>query len=311
MSIKRIVEDQLGVKRVGGSSGKLTVTGTLIANSGTPGTTWFVDGSMTTSGNGKSWDRAFKTIAEAITAAGAEDHIHIGQGDYQETATSTITQEGLKIFGPNDSENGYPALWFAPTALHNLVIKAHNVSIFNMGFYANQNTKDAIHIGDTNGQAYWKLVVDGCKFEGGGVGEYAIRSGATAGAAGGPEAPDITIQNCLFRSFATCAVQANWTRGMVRNCQFFVDAGTIGIEHIPTAGNRPDMRYIDNIIMGAASTDTGIKITGTPSAGTYAIVRNIVLNCNTAITGKATNDAVCALNYVGDASGGALIDPSP
>lgn len=286
----------------------------VIRPAGDPvGNTYYVDGSKTASGTGKSWTTAFKTITEALDVAGDNDVIKIAPGDYDEGASLTITQDGLQMIGFSHSENGYPVLILNSSGdtHHLVVVKANNVLLHGLGFVPTQSDTDAIHIGDTNGQAYYKLTIDQCKFDGFGTGEYAIRSGATAGDSSGPDAPDITIQNCLFRSFATCVIQDNWTRPLIRNNIIHVPASTIGIEIVPTTGSRPDRIIKENVILGAASSDTGIKITNSPSAGTYALIENKVLNCNTGITGKATNDAVSVLNYVGDASGGALIDPSP
>ncbi len=44
--------------------------------------TWYVDGSKGQSGDGKSWETAFVTIAEAIAAAADSDTVVVGPGDY-------------------------------------------------------------------------------------------------------------------------------------------------------------------------------------------------------------------------------------
>ncbi|TET75157.1 MAG: hypothetical protein E3J56_01025 [Candidatus Aminicenantes bacterium] len=70
----------------------------------TPGVIWHVDGNKSASGNGKSWDTAFLTIAEAHTAATSArgDIILIapktsGSGRYNENVL--ITKESLTIMG--------------------------------------------------------------------------------------------------------------------------------------------------------------------------------------------------------------------
>ena len=45
--------------------------------------TWFVDGSVTSSGNGSSWEEAFKTLQEALFVAGGGDEIRVAEGIYK------------------------------------------------------------------------------------------------------------------------------------------------------------------------------------------------------------------------------------
>jgi len=49
--------------------------------------TWYVDASVSESGNGTTREFAFKTITEAITVAGAEETIHVYPGTYYEVLT--------------------------------------------------------------------------------------------------------------------------------------------------------------------------------------------------------------------------------
>jgi hypothetical protein len=67
------------------------------------GNVWFVDSTVTATGDGKSWDTAFKTITEAVAAASAGDTIKIWSGtgtanQFAESVTVTalagITIEG-------------------------------------------------------------------------------------------------------------------------------------------------------------------------------------------------------------------------
>ena len=51
----------------------------LIANN-----IWYVDGTVSSSGNGQSWSQAFKTIAEGITAAGDYDLVLVADATYTE-----------------------------------------------------------------------------------------------------------------------------------------------------------------------------------------------------------------------------------
>jgi hypothetical protein len=270
-------------------------------------TIWYVDANKTgpaASGSGKTWKEAFLTITEALAAAGNYDVIFIGKGDYDEGAVLDITQTGLRMLGANTNLNQNNTLIWSDSATHHLLtISANMVEIAGIGFTQTKDTKDAIRI--STAAAKYKAHIHNCRFDGYGQGEYGIHTGTTH------DSPDVTVENCLFRAWQTVALHCNATRGLYRNNILHVPASKAGIEHVPNAADRPDQVYDNNKILGANSSDVGIKITNAPSAGTYLITKNLIANCATSITSKATNDAVCILNYVGDASGGALIDPSP
>jgi len=270
------------------------------------GNYWFVDASCAAANtNGKTWDTAFTSIGTALTQAVDNDVILVAPGDYLVTSSIAVTENNLKIIGMGNINSNAVLIYNAADdgGVDLMTINANNVEIAGIGFTTINDSCSAILTSTTASK--YKIHIHDCRFDGYGAGEYAIHTGSTY------DSPDILVENCLFRSFATASIYANATRGLYRNNIVHVDAGTIGIEHVPNSGSRPDQIYHQNLILGANSTDTGIKITNTPSAGTYMIVENKILNCNTAITSKATNDAACVLNYVGDASGGALINPSP
>lgn len=268
---------------------------------------WYVDKNKTSpaaSGDGLTWDTAFLTVTEAIDAAGDYDVIFIGQGVYSEADTLTITQAGLKIFGAGSS--GY--IW-GPTSLksdvcedHIIKVEANGVEIAGLDFIAEENGKDAIRLATT--ASIYKTHIHDCHF-GASTGEYGIYIGDTY------DAVDTHIDRCEFKDCVTAGIRLNGTRCKVTNCLFFVPASGVGIIYVPDTTDRPNSAILDNYFIGSNSSDTGIEITNSPTAGTYLFARNIVANCNTTITGKSTNDACCVLNYTGDASGGALIDPSP
>jgi len=284
--------------------GDLSMRGNLSArNMVKPkGSVWYVDASVTASGHGKTWGKAFKTITEAVAVASNYDTIAVAAGDYDEGAVINITQEGLRIIG-SGSQTRQVSLWYTSSASHHIVtINAHNVEISGMAFYQTKNNKDCIRVSTT--ASYFKAWIHDCWLSGAGTGEYGVHTGTTY------DSPDIMVEDCQFKDFATACIYANTTRGIFRNNILLVAASTIGIEHVPNSGDRPDQMYIGNKILGANSSDTGIKITNTPSALTYMILENLIAGCNTTITSKATNDAACILNYTGDASGGALINPS-
>ncbi len=99
--------DKLGI--VSDLDGSLTIDNKLYARnipSGVIGKVWYVDKTnRTTSGNGKTWERAFTTVTAALAAAGTDDVILIGPGFYTEAATLTLTSSHarLKIIGVNST----------------------------------------------------------------------------------------------------------------------------------------------------------------------------------------------------------------
>jgi len=272
---------------------------------------WYVDKYKTSpaiSGDGLTWDTAFLTIAEAITAAGAYDTILIGAGTYAEKLT--ITQYGLKMFGAmassgDQSFTTISAILASAAPCLTITTKGKQ-EIAGINFQQ-AGAKAAVQLGESGGSGIYSIHIHDCRFDGTGVGLYGVSNYA----ASNPEdCPDLVVENCQFREFVTAAIYANSTRDVYRNNLIWVRAAGIGIDYVPTTGDRPDGLIENNRIVGSNSTDTGIKITGTPTAGTYFIVRNIIANCNTLLTSKTNNDAVCVNNYSGDSAGGALVDPS-
>lgn len=222
------------------------------------GNVWFVD---SVNGNdtysGYDWAHAKATIGSAITAASAGDKI-IVSGEPTETVTLEVDKQ-LIIEGLNIDNNAYPSMIYTAGDYPIFTVTANNVVIRNLGIVQN-SAHPAISIGD--GSAVYKLVIENCKFDLYATGTYGISSTSTE------DAPDITIKNCLFRSFATAGILANWTRAKIEKCRFIVGTALSGIVHSPDTGSRPDTHILDCKFITTDSTNgVGITVTNTPTAG--------------------------------------------
>lgn len=260
---------------------------------------WHADSGVSSSGSGVSWETAFKTLAEAVAVAVEGDTIKC-RGEFNESGIEI--EYGIGIIGEDESNNQYRTLIYSNAATPILIIKANNFSISSLGI-AQQAAQLAIQIGDASGQAWYKVHIDAVKIDG-----WATCTGGVGYGHATVDAPDLHIENCLFRSIAGTHIVSNATRGRYNDNMLLISAANIGIEHVPTTANRPDTIIYNNRIFGVNSTDTGIKITNTPDAGTLKAFDNYIFNCATTITQKAENVAV-QMNYTNDNAGGVLIDP--
>jgi len=261
-----------------------------------PGNVYYVDDSVSASGDGTSWDEAYKTISEAVDAASAFSDIYIAPGDYDESGVLDITTEGLRLIGSGDMHRNVSMLYRTSGSYDLMTINAHHCEIIGLALSAAPDTKSGIVI--SGASASYKTRIANCRLDGW-SGEYGIYLN---------ESPDTIIENCVIRSWNTAGIYVNSTRTLIRNCIFHVVAAKIGIEHVPAGGNRPDNVYVDNLFSGAtSSTTTAIKFTGAPSDGTIICARNYL--CGTFdvdVTKIAAHGGVN--NYAAEGAGGALID---
>jgi hypothetical protein len=282
-----------------------TITGNSLYKASSQTTVWYVDSNKLTgvSGNGSTWDESFITIEEALTAAGDYDTIYIGAGDYEIDAALEITQDNLTIIGPNRSANDYKALIYTSAADNIIEVDANNVTIVGLGLSAVGGNGHGIAIAGTTSS--YKLYVARCRFDGYGKTGYGIKSDDTQ------DQPDLVVEDCLFRSWATGAIYANGTRGVFRRNMIFVDASSIGINFAQTAGNRPDSMAYENYIIGSNSSDTGIKIAATePTDGTLLIANNVVTNCNLNITQDKSDAGLVNNGTYGNGAALVQVDPN-
>ena len=240
------------------------------------------------------------TISYAVGLATTNAVIMVANGDYDEAATIAITVNGLKIIGTGpDTQNKSMVYDGAGGGYDLMTINANEVVIDGLALSAAGDTYDGIVVGGSS--ASYKVTIRNCRLDGW-SGEYGIQAGAVN------DCPDILIENNLFRSWNTAAVQVNCTRSCVRNNIFHVVTDKIGLEHVPAGGNRPDNVYLDNVFSAIAnSSSTGIKFTGAPNNGTIMIGRNMFFGTwDTSITQIAAHGGI--ENYAANATGGGLID---
>lgn len=283
---------------------------------------FFVDGTngSDTGFDGKSWDAPFKTITEALTAADLDSgegfawikppRIFVGPGDYDEGAVLTLDIANMKLKGLNTNPFHHSTMIYSSSASHHLAfVENHNIEIADIGFVQTKNTYDAIRIGDNAAEAWWKLHIHNCKFDGYGTGEYAIAPGGSGALT---DAPDIVIENNHFRSWATACVLYKFTRGACRYNTMVVPNVTIGIDYRNTGGNRGDSFLCHNEITCLATATAGIKLPATePTDGKVFVYDNAIGGTFTVAITKGKGDAGVVNNPAyADGTAFAQHDPS-
>lgn len=255
------------------------------------GSIWFVDGGVTTSGNGKNWERAFKTVTEALAAAGDYDTIIIQEGIYDEEAVLDITQEGLTIAGMDTTNYMYGTTSLKASAADHIIftIAANQVKIFNLSFIQN-NSKASIKI-DHSASVY-KTHIRDCHF-GSGAAAYGIDAGGTF------DAVDTIIERCSFTvGDGDVGVRMNGTRCAIINSFFQIGTASTGYVHTPTTGNRPYTRVLGCIFHTIDVTNgIGITVSGTPTVGFFTVDGCRFLYFADDNHAVSTRTGYCGLNY--------------
>lgn len=270
------------------------------------GDIFYVDKNVASSGDGKSWGTAFKTITEGIAALGNYDTLIIGPGNYDEAATISLDNlKGVKILGHNTGMQWGEGStnWRDVTSEDDLldVSGCQGIEISGIGFVVTTADKDAVNFDGLN----YSVHIHDCCFTGdcgGGTKmAYAIN-------AAGSNAPDLYVHDCRFFRIKTAAIVMGHQRNVIKNNFFIVPASGHGINY--TSGTAPYNLIADNYFLGANSSDIGISGTA-GSAGNEMIVNNLFANLSSEI--ETSKDENCLENYYADYSTGggvrAVCDP--
>ena len=168
---------------------------------------WYVDKKVTASGDGKTWEQAFKTIAEGITASSANDTIFIATpapgsdasdpGQYAENLSIPYAKHGLRLIGVGSSGTKMP---YAGPKLKNsgagklLEVLASGVHLENLQFNC------------TRSSGTYGIYLDG-------VAGYATKAGSVG----------FTIKNCMIKNASASYGGINIVGGyggVISNCTF-------------------------------------------------------------------------------------------
>lgn len=237
-------------------------------------------------------EKVYTSVKSAVDAAQSNDQIIIAPGVYDEGAEIALDVEGLRIFG-----SGTTGLMYGPCSMkqsaanhHIFSIEANGIEIAGLGFIVS-GAYNAIDIDHT--AAVYKTHVHDCFF----TGTYGIYSGGTF------DSVDLIVEDCSFLSCATAGLYMNGSRNKAVNNTFWVPTSGIGIQYVPTTTNRGFNLIANNLICGTGTTDTGIQIDGTPTAGQVMITENKIFKCNTTITAVSSGSGIAMNNYTGASTG--------
>lgn len=149
----------------------------LLGLNNPPGKVFYVSRNILASGNGLSWDQAFKTIGEAVDAAndaytdarqpdkGRNTVIYVGEGWYSEVPL-TLTASDVHIIGVASGSHDSIVLygsssqgsWAGPSGGPALTLAGSNNTVMNMGFFTADplyaSVKDGAHASDGDSGYY-------------------------------------------------------------------------------------------------------------------------------------------------------------
>ena len=252
-----------------------------------PKKVYYVDCRVTSSGNGRTWQRAFKTIAEAITANNADidwgetpwnvdNWIFIAQGEYAEALTSiphSCHMVGCGVLGTDGAVEIHPAAGacMAGTGL--------NLTLHNIRFEVT-DANPVLDFGTCN-----NVLIEGCE----------IVCGVAGTGTHGISTENATHLRLWNNSFQFGGASGGFSHGI------YAAGGADKYLH------HSDIR--GNIIQGLRDAGTGIYIQNTCTA-TNTIIRDNIIKVPT--TGKGIDDnnggSLCVHNWISVAGAGDAIE---
>jgi len=235
----------------------------------------------------------FSTIQAAMAYAVAYDVVYVEHGVYTETGEIVLDEEGMKLIGANTSGIEWGPTSIKSTINHSISVEANGCEISGMGFIQNGAYR-CIDIDSTGfGAAIYKTHIHDCHF-GNSAGLYSVYIS---------EGVDTIVEDCESYLAVTAGIILEGSRSKIRNNIFFVPSSGIGIQYVPTAGDTPQCLIENNRIVGTGTTDVGIQLDGTPSAGTLMMTENKIFGCATTITATSNGSSIAMNNYTGAEDG--------
>ncbi|KKM15234.1 hypothetical protein LCGC14_1698090 [marine sediment metagenome] len=157
---------------------------------------WYVDSGKTSpasSGDGLTWEAAFLTLAEAVTAAGDYDTILIAPNSIETIAAAgiAITQDGLKIFGANASEAIQSAALkcTGTAAMFRVTGNRFEIAYLNL---SQRGAYPCIQIGSASVGAIYQTYIHNVNFDGYATATYGVEGYLTS------DCVNLTIEDCYF-----------------------------------------------------------------------------------------------------------------
>ncbi len=248
---------------------------------------WFVDGDVSASGGGKSWEDAYKTIQEAVTASSAGDTIFIAGRtitalatdpvSYAETIIIPNSKPQLSLIGVarGRTQGGLPQIKIGSGSTAMLTVRSPACLIANLGINGADSTGGGILLDDDGGtsKVAFGAMITGCHFKN-------CKVSSTNAASGGA----VTLNG------------APW-QVTIKGNQFFNNIGDI--VHIPTYSDAKDVIIQDNIFSSTGSSDCNIYMTGSSSDATGLVIDSNIFRGFPAVDSGANLRFAVLTGYTG------------